>query len=145
MHSTVIQPPEVPPGTILICSRCNHKWAVRKKGTLPKNCPKCRSTLWLKKYYRYTCMKCNHTWGTANDSPQRCPKCHTSKWNSPPVPESTKAHMVTCNLDPSIKSKILEEHMKNKGCFEISKQFDLALSDVIDAILESNPNEKINF
>ncbi len=145
MHSTIIIPPEVPPGTILVCSRCNHKWAIRKKGTLPKNCPKCRSTLWLKKYYRYTCLRCNHEWGTANDAPIRCPKCHTSRWNSPPASESTKPHTVKCKLESSVKTEVLNTYSKNKGCIEVANILNLALSDVIDAVLETFPEDKIRF
>ncbi len=145
MHTTTLVPDEVPPGTILVCSRCDHKWAIRKRGALPRNCPKCRSTLWLKKYYTYTCLKCNHEWGTANDSPERCPKCHTSKWNSPPTPEVVKSHPVKCKLQYATKQEILKAYSQNKGCFKISNEFNLAFSDVIDAILESNPDEKVRF
>ena len=145
MHTTTIIPPEVPPGTILVCSRCNHKWAIRKRDTLPKNCPKCRSTLWLKKYYRYTCMKCNHEWGTANDSPQRCPKCHTSKWNTPPTPETVKPHTVKCKLRDPLKTEVLNAYSQNKSCFKVAADFNLALSDVIDALLEAYPDEKVHF
>ncbi len=145
MHTTTVIPPEVPPGTILVCSRCSHKWAIRKREALPKNCPKCRSTLWLKKYYRYTCMKCNHEWGTANDSPQRCPKCHTSKWNTPPTPETVKPHAVKCKLVKSLKINVLNAYAEKKSCIKVAAQFNLALSEVFDAVLEAYPDEKIRF
>lgn len=70
-------------GKVYICSRCSHRWVARKKGGLPKNCPKCRSTVWMKDYHICKCYRCNHKWGTVNEEPKRCPKCHSTKWAVP--------------------------------------------------------------
>ena len=143
MHPTVIVPPEVAPGTILSCSRCGHKWAIRKRGALPKNCPKCRSILWLKKYYNYNCLKCGHVWGTANDSPQRCPKCHTSKWNTPATERTVRNEPVKSKLPQDLKDRIKTAYEAGDGCLAIARSMGLAFSDVMDVMLESQPSDPI--
>ncbi|MCQ2079794.1 MAG: hypothetical protein MJZ38_07060 [archaeon] len=144
MHCKVIVPSEVPPGSIMTCSRCAYKWAIRKRGDIPKNCPKCRSTLWMKEYHNYTCARCEHTWGTANDSPQRCPKCHTSKWNVPAVQRPAKSETVVSKLDPALKERIYGLYYDGKGGITIAIEMGLAFGDVMDALCEKFPGDNIN-
>lgn len=140
MQYTQTVPSSVAPGSILTCSRCAHKWAIRKKGDLPKNCPKCRSTLWMKNYHVYTCMKCEHSWGTANESPQRCPKCHTSKWNTPNITKSNKESRIVCRLSAEAKAQVYERYDAGETVIAISVATGIAFGDVMDAVLERNPS-----
>ena len=143
MQSSASTPDDVAPGTILTCSRCSYKWALRKRGALPKNCPKCRSILWLKKYYNYNCLKCGHVWGTANDSPQRCPKCHTSKWNTPATERTVRNEPVKSKLPQDLKDRIKTAYEAGDGCLAIARSMGLAFSDVMDVMLESQPSDPI--
>ena len=143
MQSSASTPDDVAPGTILTCSRCSYKWALRKRGALPKNCPKCRSILWLKKYYNYSCLKCGHVWGTANDSPQRCPKCHTSKWNTPATERTVRNEPVKSKLPQDLKDRIKTAYEAGDGCLAIARSMGLAFSDVMDVMLESQPSDPI--
>jgi len=136
MQCTTLVPPQVPPGTIMTCSRCSHKWAIRKRGDIPKNCPKCRSTLWMKNYHVYTCMKCQHEWGTANECPQRCPKCHTSKWNSPTTVQKVKVEPVHSKLDPEVKDAVFNLYSEGKSTLTISIMMSIPYSEVMDTLLE---------
>lgn len=136
MQYTTLVPPQVAPGTVMTCSRCSHKWAIRKRGDIPKNCPKCRSTLWMKNYHVYTCMKCQHEWGTANEHPQRCPKCHTSKWNSPVSVPKVKSETVHSRLSPEAKSEVFALYSEGKSSMTISIEMKISYSEVMDTLLE---------
>ncbi len=68
-------------GSVYVCSRCAHTWVARKKDGLPKNCPKCRSTVWMKDYHICKCARCGHQWGTVDPAPKRCPECGTNRWD----------------------------------------------------------------
>lgn len=72
-------------GSVYVCSRCSHTWVARKKDGLPKNCPKCRSTVWMRDYHICKCARCGHQWGTVDEDPKRCPKCGTNRWNKSPT------------------------------------------------------------
>jgi len=52
---------------------------------LPKNCPSCRSTVWMKPFENLTCTRCGHEWRSTDDSPRRCPSCGTYRWNDVPT------------------------------------------------------------
>lgn len=143
MKYTTLVDSVVAPGSIMTCSRCSHKWAIRKRGDLPKNCPRCRSTLWMKNYHVYTCLKCEHSWGTANECPMRCPKCHTSKWNTPVVVNDVKSEPIQCKLPQEDKEKIFRMYALNKGCVAISIDLGIPFSEVIESLLERNPEENV--
>ena len=143
MQKPAITEEDVAPGSILTCSRCSYKWALRKKNALPKNCPKCRSTLWMKNYHVYECMKCSHKWGTANENPLRCPKCHTSKWNSPPVPRMIRTESLKSRLKPEIREEVYDLYEDGKGCIEISNILHLSFGDVMDAIVIKYSGESV--
>jgi rubrerythrin len=68
-----------------MCSCCSYRWKPRKTNGLPKNCPSCRSTVWMKSYSVRTCSRCGHVWGSTSDSPKRCPGCGTYRWNDMPT------------------------------------------------------------
>lgn len=97
----------------------------------------------MKKYYRYTCMKCGHQWGTANDSPLRCPKCHTSKWNVPQTPKNRKSKPVRSRLPRQLKAEICGAYGEGLGCLAVAGRLNLAFGDVMDVLLEAYPGEKI--
>ncbi len=143
MHNSASIKEDVAPGTILTCSRCAYKWALRKRGALPKNCPKCRSTLWMKNYHVYECMKCNHRWGTANENPLRCPKCHTSKWNTPPAPRTIRADNLKSRLKPEVKAEVYRMYDRGNGCLAISRNLEISFGDVMDAIVIKYPGESV--
>ena len=143
MQSSASTPDDVAPGTILTCSRCSYKWALRKRGALPKNCPKCRSTLWSKNYHVCKCLKCNHEWGTANESPLRCPKCHTSKWGVPPSPRAVQAETIKSRPSDSVKAEIYRHYEEGQGCIKIALDMVLAFGEVMDALVIKYPGEVI--
>lgn len=143
MQTTTTVSSDVPPGTILTCSRCSYKWALRKRGALPKNCPKCRSTLWMKNYHVYTCMKCSYSWGTANENPLRCPKCHTSKWSVPPTPRMVRTETIKIRLRGEIKEQVYSLYENGNGCIEISSKLSIPFGDVMDALVIKYPGESI--
>lgn len=68
-----------------VCSRCSYHWKSRKKGILPKSCPSCRSTVWMKPYEKRFCERCGHEWGSSSESPRRCPLCGTYRWADTPT------------------------------------------------------------
>ncbi len=79
--------------TSLRCLRCFHEWSPRGNGKLPKSCPSCRSTIWMKGSHRRNCKRCHHEWESTDDSPKRCPACGTYRWDdAPTVHECNKCH-----------------------------------------------------
>ena len=66
-----------------VCSRCSYHWKPRKTDGIPRNCPSCRSTVWMKPYDLKTCTRCGYEWGSGSENPLRCPNCGTHHWNEP--------------------------------------------------------------
>jgi len=97
----------------------------------------------MKNYHVYTCMKCEHSWGTANENPLRCPKCHTSKWNSPAVVRDAKEDAVICKLPSEVKERIYSAYSSGKSVINISIETRIAFGDVMDALLEKYPGANI--
>lgn len=83
------------------CSKCAHKWKTRKTDGMPKNCPSCRSTVWMKPYETKKCARCGNEWGTTSGDPRRCPGCGTYHWNEAPQ----AYHCMRCNHDWTAKRK----------------------------------------
>jgi len=77
----------------LFCCRCSYSWRPRNIHNLPKNCPSCRSTVWMKPFECMLCTRCGHEWKSTSDEPRRCPLCGTYKWNEVP----TVHHCIKCN------------------------------------------------
>lgn len=67
-----------------VCSRCSYHWKPRKTDSIPRNCPSCRSTIWMKPFELKTCARCNYEWGSTSEDPRRCPSCGTYHWNEAP-------------------------------------------------------------
>jgi len=67
-----------------VCSRCSYHWKPRKTDSVPRNCPSCRSTIWMKPFELKTCARCNYEWGSTSEDPRRCPSCGTYHWNEVP-------------------------------------------------------------
>lgn len=65
------------------CSRCGHRWSSKNHRKIPKSCPACRSSVWMKNYDRKHCERCDHTWLSGNERPKRCPACATYNWDIP--------------------------------------------------------------
>jgi Primosomal protein N'' (replication factor Y) - superfamily II helicase len=77
----------------LFCCRCSYSWKPRSIQNLPKNCPSCRSTVWMKPFEYLLCTRCGHEWKSTSDEPRRCPLCGTYKWNETP----TVHNCIKCN------------------------------------------------
>ena len=67
-----------------VCSRCSYHWQPRKPDVVPKNCPSCRSTVWMKPFDMKTCARCGYQWGSTSSDPRRCPGCGTYHWDEAP-------------------------------------------------------------
>lgn len=63
------------------CSMCRCYWKPRNEKKMPRSCPSCRSTVWMKPYQKKTCVRCGHVWGTTHAETKRCPACGTYRWN----------------------------------------------------------------
>ncbi len=130
-------------GKVLVCSRCFHRWVARKSDGPPKNCPKCRSTVWMKDYHVCRCYRCNHEWGTTNSEPKRCPKCHSVKWavpvrNSDAAPRSRFAPRNP--MDPEKVEDVLRRYADGESCTTIAISTGMSFSDVYD-IVRSNVSD----
>ena len=68
-----------------VCSRCSYHWKPRKDDGIPRNCPSCRSTVWMKPFELKTCSRCGYEWGSTSEDPRRCPSCGTYRWNEIPT------------------------------------------------------------
>ncbi len=66
------------------CSKCFYSWKKRKSNP-PKNCPRCRSTVWMSEYFQKECKRCGHEWGSTREEPARCPSCGSQKWDEPSI------------------------------------------------------------
>lgn len=67
-----------------VCSRCSYHWKPRKPDSTPRNCPSCRSTVWMKPFEMKRCARCGYEWGSTSTDPRRCPGCGTYHWNESP-------------------------------------------------------------
>lgn len=67
-----------------VCSRCSYHWKPRKTDSIPRNCPSCRSTIWMKPFELKRCVRCAYEWGSTSEDPRRCPNCGTYHWNEIP-------------------------------------------------------------
>lgn len=67
-----------------VCSRCSYHWKPRKADGIPRNCPSCRSTVWMKPFEMKSCARCGYEWGSTSEEPRRCPGCGTYHWNEAP-------------------------------------------------------------
>ncbi|MDD3378913.1 MAG: hypothetical protein RBR05_01430 [Candidatus Methanomethylophilaceae archaeon] len=76
-----------------VCSCCSYRWKSRKENGLPRNCPSCRSTVWMKSFELRACTRCGYEWSSTNQKPKRCPSCGTYHWNEIPV----SYHCLKCN------------------------------------------------
>jgi predicted Zn-ribbon and HTH transcriptional regulator len=70
------------PHNVRACRLCGHVWESRKEGGEPKNCPKCRTSLWdNRKVELVACRRCGHTWATTIAHPSKCPSCGSKRWD----------------------------------------------------------------
>ncbi|MCQ2069741.1 MAG: hypothetical protein MJZ68_01235 [archaeon] len=129
-------------GAVYTCSICFHRWVARK-GAYPKNCPNCRTTLWMKEYHIYKCCRCFHEWGTAREISKRCPKCHSSKWQEPVSNTETVVIDSKCKLGVSDRGKVLDLYNSGTGCISIAVQTGIAFGDVFAAIKEKYPGAQV--
>lgn len=137
---------QVTAGKVMVCSRCSHRWIVRKRDGLPKNCPKCRSTVWMKDYHICRCYRCNHEWGTVNKEPKRCPKCHSVKW-AVPVRRSDAAlrsRLAPRNpIDREEVEDVLRRYADGESCTSIAISTGMSFSDVYDIVRSNSPDGRI--
>ena len=118
-------------GALYTCSLCGHRWVSRKDDGIPKSCPKCRSTVWMKDYLRCVCLRCGHKWGTARGRPKRCPRCHSVRWDIP----DTDVHVSGgSSLSRKEKDDIAGLYEGGMGCTEISIETGIPFSDVYAAL-----------
>lgn len=67
----------------LHCNQCDYDW-VRKRDSIPKKCPLCRSSKWDgPKMNVLMCQRCRHIWTNQTANPKRCPHCQSAQWNLP--------------------------------------------------------------
>ena len=97
----------------------------------------------MKNYHVCTCLKCNHSWGTANESPLRCPKCHTSKWGVPPSPRAAHVETIKSRLSDTVRDEIYKQYEGGIGCMTIARNMLLAFGEVMDALVIKYPGEVI--
>ncbi len=64
------------------CRLCGYVWKSRGKGDGPKNCPRCRTTLWDdENVSKVACERCGHSWATTKGRPPKCPSCGSKRWD----------------------------------------------------------------
>ena len=127
-------------GKVYVCSRCSHRWVARKKGGLPKNCHKCRSTVWMKDYHICKCYRCNHKWGTVNEEPKRCPKCHSTKWAVPVKTGESSPRVRSVSrsmIGPDLMKEVVRRYAEGESCTAIAIATGISFSDVY-AIVKSH-------
>jgi DNA-directed RNA polymerase subunit RPC12/RpoP len=127
-------------GTLYTCSLCGHRWVSRKDDGLPKSCPKCRSTVWMKEYLRCKCLRCGHEWGTARGHPKKCPKCHSIKWD---VPASEVRSSSGSRLDAEESEEVISRYEKGMGCTAISIDTGISFGEVHAALRAKYPGANI--
>ncbi len=132
-------------GRIYTCSRCTHRWVARKKDGIPKNCPRCRSTVWMKDYRIFRCLRCDHSWGTAKGEPKRCPRCHSVRWNTPVKETSSRSRsrQMLHSVDPEAAKEVMERYADGQTCTEIAIATGLSFGDVYAIVSESISPENI--
>lgn len=123
-------------GTFYTCSVCRYAWRTRCSGNTPRSCPGCGTRLW-KESFTHNCMKCGHEWITSRQSAKKCPSCQSAKWNG------QEGETVCCNLAESDRDAILFRYHSGVGAVKISCDTGFTFSDVIDTILQDNPEAEV--
>ena len=135
------------PGKVYTCSHCSYTWVARKKDGIPKSCPRCRSTVWMKECYVCNCVKCKHTWETSSQRPKRCPKCHSTKWDVP-IAERKANCGVSRNtgprMDDGMKKEIVRRYSAGEGCISISIGTGIAFGMIFSVLRQKYPDGHIS-
>ncbi|MBP5734334.1 MAG: hypothetical protein J6W53_00725 [Candidatus Methanomethylophilaceae archaeon] len=107
-----------------LCLVCGHAWKSRGR-TLPRRCPKCRSTRWNARVREeLECLRCHHRWVPRGAGvPMNCPRCKSMYWRE----ERQEPAAVTDDL----LQKAASMYSEGKGCLEIAMLLDIPLEDVV--------------
>ncbi len=107
-----------------LCLQCGHVWKSRGR-TLPRRCPKCRSTRWnTRAREELACLRCGYHWIPRGVGvPVNCPRCKSVYWRE----RKEEPETVTDDL----LRKAVSMYSEGRGCLEIAMSLDIPLEEVV--------------